>query len=1196
MILNARHSPIIPRPVDSVTVTARVLDEGTTGVGVTLKYRLDASAYTDQYRYPRHDPAGYHDVPMLDDGAHGDGRAGDGVFGARIPPQPDGAIIEFYVEARDPAGRVRTWPAPSEIDGAPEQVTNALFQVDASFDPRAPWAPGSQPIFFLIMTEAERARLEDIGNGRGGPGAEDDSDSNARMNATFISVDGTGVELRYRVGIRNRGKGSRDTSSGRYRNNYRVDFPSDSRWHDLSAIHIKNRYGHVAVLGSAVWRMANLPAERILPIRVRVNGRDLALTDSTMFGSYALVEVIDDEFTARQFPGDPDGNAYRCGNDVADLGYDGPDPSRYYNGYEKQTNAAANDYSDLIELTYVLNRTPPERLVEEARKVIHLEQWLRYLAVDALCGNREGGLTSPRGDDYAMYRGVLDPRFWLIPHDLDTLFGQGGTASDVNRSVNVYAGLDGLHELLTIPDVQALYYAQLVELIGTVFAPEQFDPLVDHLLGGWVPEETRTRIKEFVVRRNAAVLAQIPSQLTIADGIFSPAPWRLSGPRDVIARSVATKQSQSPDGRLLRFARNDMPRISSAASLLVINEVLAVNQSAVEHGGTFPDLIELYYDGPSAIDLSGMTLSDDPQLAEGGAKFVFPAGAAMNPGQYLVLSADDDLGFGLSEDGDGLYLYDRDGLLVDSVEFGAQLADLSIGRVEPDGLWRLTAPTFGLANVPYPVGGPQGIRINEWLASGKVCFESDFIELYNPHLVPVDLGGLFLTDVPATEPGRHPLGPLTFIAPEGYVAFTADGRTEPGHLRFRLSSDGDMIALFDRTYREIDKVIFAWQTTDVSQGRCPDGADRIEFLPLPTPGLSNGVLPETSVTVFNLVAETAEKRALVPVSADSVADDWKTRADFDDSAWLSASGPPGGVGFERSSGYEHLISLDVGASMYGRNATCYIRIPFHVGTDPASLTELRLYVRYDDGFIAYLNGTEVARANASGTPRWNSRADGSHEADGLTFDEVLDLSDRLDRLRPGDNLLAVHAMNNSTTSSDFILSTVLEGRTTEAAGGEYPYLAQLALLEGLRVTELMYNAPQGDACDYLELQNVAGVPLDLTGVRFTMGVDFRFPSMVLAPGECTVVASDPAAFRGQYGADIDVAGQYAGRLGNRGEDLVLKLPSPFDAAILRFRYADAWHPTTDGGGQSLAIEDPAAPAATWSDAESWRATDPTPGR
>ena len=245
----------------------------------------------------------------------------------------------------------------------------------------------------------------------------------------------------------------------------------------------------MAVLGSAVWRMANLPAERITPIQVRVNGKNLALADSTMFGSYAMVEVMDDEFAARQFPSDPEGNAYRCTNDRADLGYEGGDWHNYLSAYEKQTNQAAQDYNDIIRLTYILNNTPPDKLVAEARKVIHLDQWLRFIAVDALCGNREGGLTTPRGDDFALYSGVQDPRFWLVPHDLDTVFGQGDNSADINRDVHVYAGLDGLHELLTHPDVLPLYHAQLFELIDTVFSPAQFDPLVDHVLGGYVPED-----------------------------------------------------------------------------------------------------------------------------------------------------------------------------------------------------------------------------------------------------------------------------------------------------------------------------------------------------------------------------------------------------------------------------------------------------------------------------------------------------------------------------------------------------------------------------------------------------------------------------------------------------------------------------------------------------------------------------------
>jgi hypothetical protein len=101
--------------------------------------------------------------------------------------------------------------------------------------------------------------------------------------------------------------------------------------------------------------------------------------------------------------------------------------------------------------------------------------------------------------------------------------------------------------------------------------------------------------------------------------------------------------------------------------------------------------------------------------------------------------------------------------------------------------------------------------------------------------------------------------------------------------------------------------------------------------------------------------------------------------------------------------------------------------------------------------------------------------------------------------------------------------------------------------------------------------------------------------MVLDPGGCTVVVGDLAAFRGHYGMSANVAGQYGGHLGNRGEGLVLKLGPPLEAAILRFRYADTRRPTPDGGGESPEIKDPTAAAVTWNDPETWRAADPTPG-
>ena len=186
-------------------------------------------------------------------------------------------------------------------------------------------------------------------------------------------------------------------------------------------------------------------------------------------------------------------------------------------------------------------------------------------------------------------------------------------------------------------------------------------------------------------------------------------------------------------------------------------------------------------------------------------------------------------------------------------------------------------------------------------------------------------------------------------------------------------------------------------------------------------------------------------------------------------------------------------------------------------------------------------------------------------------------------------------MNSSNTSSDFLISAALDGVSAKAEGGA-GFEKDLKLLDGLRITELMYLRPKGSNYDYVELKNVIDEAIDVTGVRFDKGIDFTFPALTLQPGECVVVVADPAAFRSVYGATPKVAGQYQGNLSDNGEKIVLLLPSPLDVAILRFEYSNTWYPATDGGGKSLTIQDPAAAPVTWNDAESWRASDPTPGK
>ena len=56
-----------------------------------------------------------------------------------------------------------------------------------------------------------------------------------------------------------------------------------------------------------------------------------------------------------------------------------------------------------------------------------------------------------------------------------------------------------------------------------------------------------------------------------------------------------------------------------------------------------------------------------------------------------------------------------------------------------------------------------------------------------------------------------------------------------------------------------------------------------------------------------------------------------------------------------------------------------VRVPFELPAAYAVLG-LELKMNFDDGFVAYINGTEVARSNApGGTPAWNSAAAGDRD-------------------------------------------------------------------------------------------------------------------------------------------------------------------------------------------------------------------------
>jgi len=145
----------------------------------------------------------------------------------------------------------------------------------------------------------------------------------------------------------------------------------------------------------------------------------------------------------------------------------------------------------------------------------------------------------------------------------------------------------------------------------------------------------------------------------------------------------------------------------------------------------------------------------------------------------------------------------------------------------------------------------------------------------------------------------------------------------------------------------------------------------------------------------------------------SVSPDWKTK-DFDDSGWLEG---PGGIGYGDGDD----------ATIIDPTTTLYIRHDFLI-SDITEILAVNLYVDYDDGFVAYLNGEEIARANMNNAglnPSYDQFSDNCISE--VDIPNLFSLSDGVidNLLTAGVNNLAIEIHNCTATSSDMSSSTWL---------------------------------------------------------------------------------------------------------------------------------------------------------------------------
>lgn len=153
-------------------------------------------------------------------------------------------------------------------------------------------------------------------------------------------------------------------------------------------------------------------------------------------------------------------------------------------------------------------------------------------------------------------------------------------------------------------------------------------------------------------------------------------------------------RAQDSDGNLRESLRSGY-QVGYVPPVLVINELVAENFGKVEDQddpGEYPDWLEIYNPGPAAVQLKGLSLSDNPREPE---KYTIDDSITLAVGAFLLVYLDDDpeqsntvnihTNFSLDKGGEFIGLWGGRGTaLIDGFAFGSQLDNVALGRY-PDG-------------------------------------------------------------------------------------------------------------------------------------------------------------------------------------------------------------------------------------------------------------------------------------------------------------------------------------------------------------------------------------------------------------------------------------------------------------------------------------------------------------------------------
>lgn len=393
-----------------------------------------------------------------------------------------------------------------------------------------------------------------------------------------------------------------------------------------------------------------------------------------------------------------------------------------------------------------------------------------------------------------------------------------------------------------------------------------------------------------------------------------------------------------------------------------------------------------------------------------------------------------------------------------------------------------------------------------------------------------------------------------------------------------------------------------YYTTDGSDPRLEGGDINPEALVFAGTGLQDVPLV-TRADTWSYLDDGSDQSASDTVSTPA---HW-THPSYDDSVWGSGVAPLG---------YSNGVTTTVGFGGDGtdRHITTYFRKEFTVA-NPAELLELEMEIQFDDGALVYLNGILQERFNMpDGVIGFDELASMSHTGTEETMWVPLALNPA--DLISGGNVIAIELHQDRASSSDLSFDFSLTGRKSAGAPPQIPItgttvvtaraligedwsgpesqlyiVGTAASTENLVATEINYHPADPsvdemnsgfldqDDFEFIEMMNISAETIDLSGVRFSEGVDFAFPfAKMLAPGERVLVVKNSAAIQERYPAVMvsAIAGEFQNDSGLKNSSERVTLLSATDEVIFSIKYIDEspWPESADGAGASLTLIDP----------------------